>query len=211
MFEHLARLATPYFTNLEKAHVQNQGDAYYAGLTLQGRVLRQVVRFGVVFTKCHCASATGHDERRRTRHDVSWRHDAMPFLHAFFTRSTNADVYSYSTTKVFRSGQQQIRKTDTAVGNASVEVWCCETCSAINQSGLDDGTNGARQHRNSEPVCSVCMKRRCGEEAGVPQSHKWNWSSKDDCCERGRRGITLAQMRGLEEMPEPLLTPSEWR
>lgn len=97
-------------------------------------------------------------------------------------------------------------------------VWTCRVCSAENHTHSDTSRWSGRG--NGEPVaCSVCAQPR--QNGRLPEGHGF--------CEDGRRGgggfpesrgqhrrqrrvsVTLAQIRGLEEPPEPTLTPGEWR
>lgn len=109
-------------------------------------------------------------------------------------------------------------------------AWTCQSCSADNCTNGDvtrsDGHNSSSSGGNA---CYLCCQPR-QQERRLP-AVETEYRSFDDregngtgasggCSEKGqeekhhhqrRLTVTLAQIRGLEEPPEPTLTPGEWR
>lgn len=92
----------------------------------------------------------------------------------------------------------------TVVGKRRVTgTWTCEACNAVNAPDNDD-------YRNNLDLtcCSVCMNPRRNTRSSDQESERGGGGY---CESRGKRAVTLAQIRGLEEMPEPALTMGEWK
>ncbi|CAM9262582.1 unnamed protein product [Ectocarpus sp. 8 AP-2014] len=111
-------------------------------------------------------------------------------------------------------------------GGGRTAAWTCHACSAQNYA-MDDDTHPGQGHGIAEEAgqhCSVCVQPRRrwrlpgGEDGGIGGLGSDGRSSCEDGVHEGeeqhqqrRVAVTLAQIRGLEEPPEPTLTPGEWR
>ncbi|CBN79448.1 conserved unknown protein [Ectocarpus siliculosus] len=111
-------------------------------------------------------------------------------------------------------------------GGGRTAAWTCHACSAQNYA-MDDDTHPGQGHGIAEEAgqrCSVCVQPRRrwrlpgGEDGDIGGLGSDGRSSCEDGVHEGeeqhqprRVAVTLAQIRGLEEPPEPTLTPGEWR
>lgn len=118
----------------------------------------------------------------------------------------------------------------TTEGNtASVaDTWTCQICSLTNYihgcpqaAGIDGRGNGTTSSRRNAgdmgSFCSVCMHprpTRSGAQCeGSCSEGVESYQGREACHPQQPRkiSVTLAQIRGLEEPPEPTLTLGEWR
>lgn len=104
-------------------------------------------------------------------------------------------------------------------GSGRTAAWTCHACSAQNYA-MDDDTRPGQEHGIAEKGgqhCSVCAQPRRRWLPGGGEEDFGGLGSDDGVLEgeeqhQARRvAVTLAQIRGLEEPPEPTLTPGEWR
>lgn len=97
-------------------------------------------------------------------------------------------------------------------------AWTCQACSAENHSNTSAARNG-RSNSGGLDICSVCVqprqrRRPSSAETGVHVCREGGGDGGPDSREHQQQrkvAVTLAQIRGLEEPPEPTLTPGEWR
>lgn len=95
-------------------------------------------------------------------------------------------------------------------------AWTCQACSAENHSNTTATQNG--RNSGGADICSVCVQPRQRPPAGETGGWVNNEGDGDGRAENQERrqqqrkvAVTLAQLRGLEEPPEPTLTAGEWR
>ncbi|CAM9321601.1 unnamed protein product, partial [Hapterophycus canaliculatus] len=103
-------------------------------------------------------------------------------------------------------------------------AWTCQACSAENFTNCGRRQT-SRSHHHTKSVtgqcCSVCLQPRRRHLTPAAQGEGLRMRVGDvvygDDCSRGqeqlrqrRVTVTFAQIRGLEEPPEPTLTPGEW-
>lgn len=96
-------------------------------------------------------------------------------------------------------------------------AWTCQACSAENYSNSGATRDGGNS--GQPDICSVCVQARQwrrppAAETGGRAYYEGGGRGRSEGQEHQQQrkvAVTLAQIRGLEEPPEPALTPGEWR
>lgn len=95
--------------------------------------------------------------------------------------------------------------------------WTCQACSAENHPNSSATPNG--RSSGGSDICSVCVQPRQWRRPSVAETgggvHSEGGSDgraeNQEHQQQRKVAVTLAQIRGLEELPEPTLTAGEWR
>lgn len=98
-------------------------------------------------------------------------------------------------------------------------AWTCRVCSAENHTHSSGSSRWSGRGALEPVACSVCaqplLSVRLPEGHGVGEDGGRGGDGFPESLGQHRRqrrvSVTLAQIRGLEEPPEPTLTPGEWR
>eukprot|EP00903_Cladosiphon_okamuranus_P011348 g10696.t1 len=103
-------------------------------------------------------------------------------------------------------------------GAGASTAWTCQACSAENYSDLGATANGRSSGGGGSDICAVCVQHRqwrrpSAADTGACVHGEGGSDGRAENQERQQRrkvAVTLAQIRGLEEPPEPTLTAGEW-